>query len=103
MKVLSGLILKTEDNVPEGNLYEKIWGKNIFCILRVTEEWTRIRSLLRIHLYRSPDPDPHQKCHGSPTLQVKMFKNNNFMIHEFKISICFFRILILSVKFLSGF
>jgi hypothetical protein len=42
------LIFKTEDNVPAGKLkYEET---NIFfCILKVTEERSRIRSWIRIH------------------------------------------------------
>ena len=49
--------------------YKKEVGKKIFfCILKVTEERSRIRSWIRSRIHTSryglgdPDPDPHQNA-----------------------------------------
>jgi hypothetical protein len=42
---------KTEDNVPVSKLEEKKYEENIFCILKVTEDRSRIRSWIRSRIY----------------------------------------------------
>ncbi len=44
--------------MPVGKLYEKRMGNFFFCIMKVSEERSRIRSWIRIR----------SKCHGSPTM-----------------------------------
>jgi hypothetical protein len=47
------LIFKIEDNVPVGRLRKIYEKKFFFCILKITEE----RSRIRIHLSRGSDPN----------------------------------------------
>jgi hypothetical protein len=65
----------TEDNVPEGKLKKNYEKNNFFASLKSLKKGvgsavgsrpgSRSRSIRQG--YGSADPDPHQKCHGSPT------------------------------------